>query len=32
MGIFFVSVCFKTVLHVLKASVIDVNNIWGKGK
>jgi hypothetical protein len=31
-GIFFISVCIKTVLHVLKASVINVNDIWGKGK
>jgi hypothetical protein len=30
-GIFFVSVCVQTVLHVLKVSVIDVDDIWGKG-
>jgi hypothetical protein len=30
MGIFFISVCFKTVLHVLKASVVNVDDIWGK--
>jgi hypothetical protein len=31
-GFFFVSICVKTVLHVLKASVVDVDDIWGKGK
>jgi hypothetical protein len=30
-GIFVVSICIQTVLHVLKASVVDVENIWGKG-
>jgi hypothetical protein len=30
-GIFFVSVCIQTVLHFLKASVINVDDIWGKG-
>jgi hypothetical protein len=30
-GIFIVSVVIQTVLHPLKASVIDVDNIWGKG-
>jgi hypothetical protein len=29
-GIFFVSVCIQTVLHLLKASVVDVDDIWGK--
>jgi hypothetical protein len=29
-GIFFVSICIQTVLHFLKASVIDVNDIRGK--
>jgi hypothetical protein len=31
-GIFFISVCFKTVLYVLKVSVVNANYIWGKGK
>jgi hypothetical protein len=31
-GILFISICVKTVLHVLKASVVNVNDIWGKGK
>jgi hypothetical protein len=30
-GIFFVSVGVQTVLHLLKASVVDVDDIWGKG-
>jgi hypothetical protein len=31
-GIFSISICIQTVLYVLKASVIDVEDIWGKGK
>jgi hypothetical protein len=30
-GIFFISICVQTVLHFLKASVIDVDETWGKG-
>jgi hypothetical protein len=30
-GIFFVSICVQTVLDPLKASVVDVKDIWGKG-
>jgi hypothetical protein len=30
-GIFFISVCVQTVLQFLKVSVIDVDDIWGKG-
>jgi hypothetical protein len=30
-GIFVVSVSIQTVLHLLKASVINVDDIWGKG-
>jgi hypothetical protein len=30
-GVFFISVCIQTVLHFLEASVIDVDDIWGKG-
>jgi hypothetical protein len=29
--VFFVSVCIQTVLHLLKVSVVDVDDIWGKG-
>jgi hypothetical protein len=29
-GIFFISVGVQTVLHFLKASVVDVDEIWGK--
>jgi hypothetical protein len=30
-GIFFISVYIQTMLHVLKACVVDVEDIWGKG-
>jgi hypothetical protein len=30
-GIFFISICVQTVLHFVEASVIDVDDIWGKG-
>jgi hypothetical protein len=30
-GIFVFSVGAQTALHILKASVINVDNIWGKG-
>jgi hypothetical protein len=30
-GIFFISICIQTVLHFLEASVVDVDDIWGKG-
>jgi hypothetical protein len=30
-AIFFVSICIQTVFHFLKVSVINVNDIWGKG-
>jgi hypothetical protein len=30
-GIFFVSICVQTVFHSLKASVVNVDDIWGKG-
>jgi hypothetical protein len=30
-GIFIVSIGIQTVLHFLKASVVDVDEIWGKG-
>jgi hypothetical protein len=30
-GIFFVSICVQTVFHFLKVSVVDVDDIWGKG-
>jgi hypothetical protein len=29
-GIFIISVCIQTALHLLKASVVDVDDIWGK--
>jgi hypothetical protein len=29
-GVFFVSVCIQTVLHVFKVSVVDVDDIWRK--
>jgi hypothetical protein len=30
-GIVFISVCIQTMLYLLKASVVDVEDIWGKG-
>jgi hypothetical protein len=30
-GIFVVFICVQTVLHLLKASVVNVDDIWGKG-
>jgi hypothetical protein len=30
-GIFFISICIQTVLYFLEASVVDVDDIWGKG-
>jgi hypothetical protein len=30
-GIFFISICVQAVLHFLEASVVDVDNTWGKG-
>jgi hypothetical protein len=29
-GVFFVSICNQTVFHFMEASVIDVDEIWGK--
>jgi hypothetical protein len=29
-GIFFISISIQTVFHFLKASVIDIDDIWGK--
>jgi hypothetical protein len=30
-GIFTIAVYIQTMLHFLKASVVNVNEIWGKG-
>jgi hypothetical protein len=30
-GVFFVSICDQTVFHFMEASVVDVDEIWGKG-
>jgi hypothetical protein len=30
-GIFVISVGVQTALHLLKASVVNVDDIWGKG-
>jgi hypothetical protein len=30
-GIFFISICIQAVFHPMKASIIDVDDIWGKG-
>jgi hypothetical protein len=30
-GVFFVSICNQTVFHFTEASVVDVDEIWGKG-
>jgi hypothetical protein len=30
-GVFFVSICIQTVFHFTELSVVDVDDIWGKG-